>query len=268
MLAAAGVMTTSIGCCLAANAVTASWRSTAAFLPLVNVQAVSCASETVCEAVGDGADNQINIIGNDKCRNNMDIVKHRLPLRRISRTISCPSASVCFAGGVSGIISTSDGGSIWTVSDAGFAAASISCPAPTSCTAVRNNNIATTTNGSSWSPQTSPVGTENQVSISCPTTSTCYAVGTITWAAAIAEESSVETPWTVEDANPPVGSFSDISCALTTTCVATAKTSAPGRRNHTFDDKSAYLDSPDIHSSWKHLELNPMQRQQSLHCGR
>ena len=62
-------------------------------------------------------------------------------------TVSCPSASVCYAGGGSGIMKSSDGGATWTVQDSTFPAQSISCFTIDECTAVGGLEIVKTTNG-------------------------------------------------------------------------------------------------------------------------
>ena len=51
-------------------------------------------------------------------------------------TVSCPSATTCYAGGGQGIIKSSDGGSTWSVQDSTFPAESISCFTIDECTAV------------------------------------------------------------------------------------------------------------------------------------
>ena len=65
-------------------------------------------------------------------------------------TVSCPSAAVCYAGGGSGIMKSSDGGASWTIQDSSFPAQSISCFTIDECTAVGGIGIVGTTDGSTW----------------------------------------------------------------------------------------------------------------------
>lgn len=98
-------------------------------------------------------------------------------------TLSCPSATTCFAVG-SGtgtdiVIKTTDGFSTW--SDLSLPTPyleSISCASTANCMAVGQNvAFATTDGGSTWAAQTMPSGVADLSSVSCPSATTCYAVG-------------------------------------------------------------------------------------------
>ncbi|EQD47516.1 BNR repeat-containing glycosyl hydrolase, partial [mine drainage metagenome] len=116
-------------------------------------------------------------------------------------SVSCPSVTVCFAVGTFGgnsfgqggvILSTTDGGSSWNLVYSASSSSGIdsfygvSCPSLSTCFAVGYSGlnstsliVATTNGGSTWNNQTVP---DNQSgfgpwldSISCPTTTTCFA---------------------------------------------------------------------------------------------
>ena len=97
--------------------------------------------------------------------------------------IACPSATICYAGGVLGaILNTTDGGSAWTFQRSGTVydnyVRGLACPAVTTCYAVGDGGmiLATTDGGSTWQAQSS--GTPARLfGIACPTLSHCVAVG-------------------------------------------------------------------------------------------
>ena len=124
-----------------AGATTPQWKTTASFSPLANVRAVSCASSTsaataTCVAVGDdGGGHFASIIVTDDGGSVWTASSPPAGVTTLS-AVSCPSASVCYAGGGDGIIKSSNGGASWVVQDSTFPAQSISCVTIDECTAV------------------------------------------------------------------------------------------------------------------------------------
>ena len=147
-----------------AAATTPHWQTTASYQPLANVRAVSCApsispSSATCVAVGDDGGQVASIIVTNDGGTTWSSSSPPEGVTTLS-TVSCPSASVCYAGGGSGIMKSSDGGASWSVQDSTFPAESISCFTIDECTAVGGLGIVKTTDGRTWSPQTRPSGTE------------------------------------------------------------------------------------------------------------
>ncbi len=114
-----------------ANAVSPQWQTTATFNPLANVNAVSCApsataSSATCVAVGDDGGQVASIIVTDDGGAAWTDAAPPSGVTGLS-TVSCPSAAVCYAGGGSGLLKSSNGGTTWTVLDSSFTAQSMSC---------------------------------------------------------------------------------------------------------------------------------------------
>ena len=117
---------------LPAGATTPHWQTTASSPPLVNVRAVSCApdppsaSSAMCVAVGDDGGTVASIIVTNDGGATWTRSVPPAGVTTLS-TVSCPSATTCYAGGGQGIMKSSDGGSTWTIEDSTFPAQSISC---------------------------------------------------------------------------------------------------------------------------------------------
>ena len=153
-----------------AAATTPHWQTTASYQPLTNVRAVSCApsispSSATCVAVGDDGGQVASIIVTN---NGGSTWSSSSPPEGVSTlsTVSCPSASVCYAGGGSGIMKSSDGGASWSVQDSTFPAESISCFTIDECTAVGGLESSKTTDGRTWNPQTAPTRRELSMRVS------------------------------------------------------------------------------------------------------
>ena len=145
-----------------AAAATPSWQATSTSPPMANVRAVSCApsispSSATCVAVGDDDGHVASIIVTNDGGGTWSDTVPPAGVGSLS-TVSCPSSAVCYAGGGSGIIKSTDGGSSWSLEDASFPAESISCFTIDECTAVGGLGIDETTDGISWNPQTAPPG--------------------------------------------------------------------------------------------------------------
>ncbi len=103
-------------------------------------------------------------------------------------SVSCPSASQCWAGGDGGIMATRDGGASWVnepMPQALNVVKGVTCPTTAECIAVGDNSYvrsdaaiaATTDAGSTWSMESSPSGAGYLRSVTCPTAAVCLAVG-------------------------------------------------------------------------------------------
>ena len=182
-----------------AGAVSPQWQTTASFSPLVNVNAVSCApsataSSATCVAVGDDGGQVASIIVTD---DGGAVWTDAAPPSGVTSitTVSCPSAAVCYAGGGSGLLKSSNGGTTWSVQDSSFTADSISCVTIDQCTAVGGSNIVETIDGSTWSARTPPASTDSLSTVSCSNLTTCAAIGRVNGNPAIVGP-LMETTWT------------------------------------------------------------------------
>src|SRR3974390_1157082 len=118
-----------------ASASTPSWTTTASYRPLPNVRAVSCATGTSsCVAVGDDGGDYASILVSNNGGSSWSAGTVPAGVTTLS-TVSCPSATVCYAGGGSGILKSTNGGSTWVVQDSS-PAQSISCFTVDQCSAV------------------------------------------------------------------------------------------------------------------------------------
>ena len=100
-----------------------------------SVRGVSCASATVCVAVGDAGTIRTTADGGTTWTARTSGTPNAL------RGVSCASATACVAVGASGtILASSDGGSSWTrqTSGTGNILRRVSCPSATACVAVGN----------------------------------------------------------------------------------------------------------------------------------
>ena len=123
------------------------WHTTASYTPMANLSAVSCApNSATCVAVGDDGGNVASIVITQNGGSTWSDVAPPAGVTTLA-TVSCPSTAVCYAGGGSGIMKSSDGGTSWTIQDSSFPAESISCFTIDECTAVGGAGIVQTTDG-------------------------------------------------------------------------------------------------------------------------
>ncbi len=163
----------------AATPISPTWHTTASYRPLPNLSAVSCAPTSgTCVAVGDDGGNVSSIAITQNGGSTWSDAAPPAGMTTLA-TVSCPSTAVCYAGGGSGIMKSSDGGANWTIQDSSFPAESISCFTIDECTAVGGLGIAHTTDGQTWNTQTSPAGLNSLGSVSCPDSLTCVATGVL-----------------------------------------------------------------------------------------
>ena len=161
---------------LPAAAVSPSWHTTASYTPVPNVSAVSCAPSTsassaTCVAVGNDGGHVASII---VTQNGGSTWSDSTPPSGVTTlsTVSCPSASVCYAGGGSGIMKSTNGGASWVNSRCGlsgridFVLHGIDEHARRS---VDSGIVPRQQTGShTWDSQTPPSGTSNSLSMMFP----------------------------------------------------------------------------------------------------
>ena len=159
VLALVGLVGGPLGTSTAAAA-TPQWHTAASYSPLANVRAVSCApssspASATCVAVGDDGGNYASIIVTNN--GGATWTDSTVPTGVTTlATVSCPSASICYAGGGSGILKSTDGGSTWSVQSSALDAQSIDCFNIEECTAVGGSKIGDSTDGTAWNLETAP----------------------------------------------------------------------------------------------------------------
>jgi hypothetical protein len=127
-------------------------------------------------------------------------------------SVSCSTATMCKAVGVSGTILSWNGTS-WSADDAGTneVIAGVSCPTVAFCKAVSTGNTILSWNGTAWSGVSSPAA-GGLYGVSCPTTTLCKAVGgfgaIVSWDG---------TNWSAESTNH---GLSGVDCPTVTLCKA------------------------------------------------
>jgi hypothetical protein len=189
--------------------------------------------------------------------------------------VACPSASSCIAVGqevnaasITVPVAEHWNGTSWAAltvsdpssgSDPGASLDGISCSSVTSCTAVGSNTVGNGTheslaehwNGKTWTVQTTPPAPSGAISpqlatVSCPSASSCTAVGQFTgpgYLVALADHWNGKT-WAVQNvpspngANPNKESLSELGSV---SCSSAASCTAVGRANATGGDTSHLL---------------------------
>ncbi len=172
-----------------------------------------------------------------------------------TRSVSCPSATDCYAAGSQGLLVSSDGGSIWTTYPPPpefQALESVDCPTVGSCVVSGYNTYTVQVGATRYSydvggvdtvavPPTGPTWTRGSVpvpvgddaaqpfgAVSCPTTSVCFAYGESGLAAPlIAFYATVDggLHWTAAVPPAAVHGIHGLACTGSTTCLATGNAS-------------------------------------------
>jgi photosystem II stability/assembly factor-like uncharacterized protein len=174
------------------------WAGDPLPVELAGLFGVSCATTADCEAVGLSSSGEAALVGTTSGGTTWSTQTLPVGLGQLFG-VSCPSAADCYTVGYDS--------NIYTGGNSG------------DDTAI----LATTDGGTTWSPQAVPNGIAGLQGIACPTTSTCFAVGTDT---AEADGSGVITTsdggatWTQLTAPTGAGALEAIACANVTTCVA------------------------------------------------
>ena len=174
------------------------WAGDPVPVGLAGLFGVSCGSTVDCEAVGLSSSGEAALVGTTSGGTTWSAQTLPVGLGQLFG-VSCPSAADCYTVG-------SDS-NIYTGGNSGDDAAI----------------LATTDGGTTWSPQAVPTGIAGLQGIACPTTSTCFAVGTDTVEAdgsGVITTSDGGATWTQLTAPTGVGTLEAIACANVTSCVA------------------------------------------------
>ena len=217
--------------------------------------AVSCPSATTCVAVG-GDDNQpVFSYGIESAGTWAWSPQQKMPTDArgtgVYAAVNCPSVTTCVAVGSDGSQATYAvgilSGGVWSWSTqtpvaqngcgsgtCGGAFFGVSCPSVTSCVAVGGSSdaYAVTASGAesggvwTWSMAQhvflNQVGAARLNSVSCPTTTTCLAVGSspLQGDYALGTESGGTWTWTTQTGSAASAGLAGVSCVSSTFCVA------------------------------------------------
>lgn len=196
------------------------------------LNAVDCASVSICVAVGQGATVRSSDGGTTWTTSTIPTSNTTLI------SVSCPSASTCVSVGVSPsqngpfagqLLLSSDGGVTWSVpslpNDIG-ALGSVDCPTSTFCVAVGASIVVSNDGGKTWALSTVSGGTGVLRSVSCESASTCVAVGGNPAVSEVANVSGYEVvttdggkDWVPASMPAGSGTVNTISCS-SSACVA------------------------------------------------
>lgn len=97
---------------------------------------------------------------------------------------------------------------------------SVSCPSSTTCWAVGSQIEVTTSSGLIWSAQSEPGGVGGLASVSCVSTTTCWAAGSGAQGGAVIATTDAGQTWSNETLPSGTPSLSGISCVSSTDCWA------------------------------------------------
>lgn len=192
-----------------------------------------------------------------------------LPTSNDLTSISCPSASACFAAGEAGtIVATKDSGATWSSQGSGTASdlAGISCATASTCVAVGGFGtiVETTDGGATWTKK--PSGTAAELNgVSCTTSSRCSAVGS---GGTIIATHDAGQSWSSQTSGTD-SALRGVSCASASTCYAvgdlyvTHPGSIPGTTGYT----AGVLITGDGGSTWTPRDTNTLARRlHSISC--
>jgi photosystem II stability/assembly factor-like uncharacterized protein len=194
--------------------------------------AISCASTSVCEALGTTTSSNPEILGTTNGGTTWQ--DQAVPAGfGTGGQLSCPSTSDCTAVSGGTVIGTTDGGTTWAAETvpAGEDLDAVACTSTTSCTAVGSDTntsgpgiVATSDGGNIWTAQTPPSGSSGSlISIACPSSATCIALGWIVnQSFPIISTTDGGTTWTMPgdiSESPNVYELDQLACSSTTACV-------------------------------------------------
>lgn len=212
-----------------------------------DLQGVSCASSSICTAVGysiDGSGVQVTLAerwdGTDWTIQPTPNPAGATSIQLIS--VSCASASACIAVGSSssGTLAERWDGTNWTIqstpnpAQGGGVLFGVSCASASACTAVGASNsgsLAARWGGASWNIESTPTPAGAQSvflnSVACVSPTRCQAVGGFQDRSgvfeALAEQSNGDA-WRIEAASNPPGAqgavLSGVACSTSTACTA------------------------------------------------
>jgi photosystem II stability/assembly factor-like uncharacterized protein len=155
--------------------------------------------------------------------------------------LSCPASSTCYLVGRAGrILNTTNGGSNWSLQEAGTerTLTSISCANSNECVVVGEvGTILTTTNGGGkWAKQNFGYA-KDLTAISCPIATTCFALGGTLSSGNILSTTNGGASWKTLDYGSDEG-HSVLTCPTSTLCYAGAK---DGRFRITTDGGTKWI---------------------------
>ena len=140
-------------------------------------------------------------------------------------SIACPGSSNCYVAGA-GIVSSSNGTKfVRDVASTGGAFVAVSCNSPKVCYAIRaDGSVLKTTDGADWRAVTTPTLRGTISSLSCPMSTTCYAVGTSSvkdaqGGTALVERTSDGKTWSSQVVGP-YGPLTAVRCRAARKCDA------------------------------------------------
>ena len=222
----------------------AHWSSQTTPLSGGYLYGISCASTTLCFSAGGGG----RVIGtSDGGATGWHLVAPSGTTGDLVG-VSCPSTSLCFAPTGVTIMATANGGAGWFAS---FSAKytffhSIACPSTSVCFAVGSTSagggegpvFVTTNAGASWAPAFVSAGSgyvPGYVSISCPSTTSCFAVasgGTFL-------KTTDGINWSPPAAVGSATGLSGVSCPTASVCFASDNAN-PGHLYSSIDGGSSW----------------------------
>ena len=172
--------------------------------------------------------------------------------------VACTTASSCVAtgdaGSTAGSITTTNGGTSWTlVPMAGLTTAfGISCPTSSVCFSDGNgsSSIAESSDGGlNWTSQGPSTDQQQILATACPSSTTCYAVGDTTTSGAILTSTDAASAWTSQSAPSNISDLFAISCPSVTICFASGDSASGGAVIETTNGGSTWQDLSGIPAS-------------------
>jgi photosystem II stability/assembly factor-like uncharacterized protein len=196
----------------------ANWRTDTPVTTAV-LNALTCPSASTCVAAATDA----TVIRTDNAGGQWTVQDTGFPGQWAYADVACADASTCLAIGAGGVAATTTtAGAAWsTLRPTRFAGSidRISCFDSTNCYAAAFGDLLFTHNGGvTWADHT--LGTTDILdSISCPSPSSCYAVG---WPGAIYKTTDGGASWTYQPSflSGADRTLQSVSCPTTTNCVA------------------------------------------------
>lgn len=199
-----------------------SWRPSL-YIEGLGITEIACSTTSTCVAGEEDGDSV------DVTRDSGSTwTTHAFPSGLAVGEVSCPSTAVCYVTASDGILATSDSGSTWAVRalPSNNSPIAISCPSPAICfviarTSTRHNDfLSTTDSGHIWSiAHTWPIAAGLSPSqLTCPATTTCYAVANADIEVTIDSGGTWRTAVLAGSGN---GGLDGIACPLPATCYAT-----------------------------------------------
>ncbi len=251
-----------------AFATTPSWKTTASYAPLPNVRAVSCAAGTAtCVAVGDDGGNYASILVSNNGGSTWSAGTVPNGVTALS-TVSCPSPTICYAGGGTGILKSTDGGS--TVGQA-IAVLSHAVDLMLHDRSMHRRRRISNRWHDRWNHLESAI-TANWTGLPVKrlllqTQVTCVAVGVVASNPAIIGTRKRRINWALLDSANCHIAFLLSLCATATNCVA-VRTCRSGGDTHDFEhDRLHDLGINDLHPVRRHFGGSRIAQPAHVHCG-